>query len=52
MGKFAVIVEKSAQKELLAHYRSGDSEPLQRPRQGRPCEDTKQSVPRISEEFE
>jgi toxin YoeB len=30
MGKFAVIVEKAAQKELLAHYKSGDKSSLKR----------------------
>ena len=30
MGKFAVIVEKSAQKELLAHYKSGDKTSIKR----------------------
>ena len=30
MGKFAVIVEKSAQKELLAHYKSGDKSSIKR----------------------
>ena len=30
MGKFAVIVEKAAQKELLAHYKSGDKSSIKR----------------------
>ncbi len=30
MGKFAVIVEKAAQKELIAHYKSGDKSSIKR----------------------